>query len=295
MNQDITFRSQSSGKIIQVPISSVATIEYSTTYGSVQRKNLDRVITVYSNVIEGYNATEVNNQLRELMTEFSMPEGYKYEFTGEQQEQAESADFLARAMLIAISLIMIILVTQFNSVVKPAIIMVSVVLSTIGVFGGLATFKMDFIVIMTGIGIVSLAGVVVNNAIVLIDYINLLKLRKKNELGIDLAANLPIDESMECIIQAGKTRLRPVLLTAITTILGLLPLASGLNIDFETMLSKFDPDIYFGGTSAAFWGSMSWTVIFGLTFATFLTLIIIPAMYHALYQVKLWGLKVLGK
>ncbi|MFU8842996.1 MAG: efflux RND transporter permease subunit, partial [Bacteroidales bacterium] len=291
LNQNITFRSQSSGKIIQVPISAVADIEYSTTYGSVLRKNLNRVITIYSNVIEGYNATEINNQLRDLMANFAMPEGYRYEFTGEQQEQEESAAFLSRAMLIALSLILIILVSQFNSVVKPVIIMISVLLSTIGVFGGLATFKMDFIVIMTGVGIVSLAGVVVNNAIVLIDYINLVKQRRKKELGLPLTSNLPLADSVECIMEAGKTRLRPVLLTAITTIFGLLPLASGVNIDFEGMFSRFEPNIYFGGTNAAFWGPMSWTIIFGLTFATFLTLIIVPAIYHVLYKVKLWTLR----
>ena len=295
MNQDITFRSQTSGKIIQVPISAVASVEYSTTYGSVMRKDLNRVVTIWSNVVEGYNATEINNQLRDLMKQFEMPAGYKYEFTGEQQEQEESTAFLARAMLIAVSLIMIILVSQFNSVVKPAIIMSSVVLSTIGVFGGLGTFKMDFVVIMTGIGIVSLAGVVVNNAIVLIDYINLLKMRKRKEMGLEPTANLPIKESVECIIEAGNTRLRPVLLTAITTILGLIPLASGLNFNFETLLSEFDPQIYFGGTNAAFWGPMSWTIIFGLTFATFLTLLVVPAMYHVLYKVKLWGISVFGK
>lgn len=295
LNQRITFRSASTGKIIQVPISAVADIEYSTTYGSVMRKDLNRVVTVWSNVVEGYNATEINNHLRELLANYKLPEGYKYEFTGEQQEQEESAEFLAWAMMIAISIMAIILVSQFNSVVKPAIILFSVVLSTIGVFGGLGTFKMDFIVIMTGIGIVSLAGVVVNNAIVLIDYINLLKSRKKRELGIAPNANLSINDSMDCIVNAGKTRLRPVLLTAITTILGLIPLASGLNIDFVRGLSTFDFNIYFGGGNADFWGPMSWTIIFGLTFATFLTLIIVPAMYQAFYSVKLWGIKVFSK
>ncbi len=140
-----------------------------------------------------------------------------------------------------------------------------------------------------------MAGVVVNNAIVLIDYINLLKIRKKKELGIDTNADLSLADSKDCIVNAGKTRLRPVLLTAITTILGLIPLASGLNIDFEGGLTRFDPNIYFGGTNAAFWGSMSWTIIFGLTFATFLTLVIVPSMYQALYSVKLWGVKVFSK
>ena len=287
MNKRITFRSQSSGKIIQIPISAVADFTYSTTFGAVKRKDLDRVITVYSNVIEGYNATEINEQLKPILASFPFPEGYGYQFTGEQEEQQESMEFLFNALLIAMALIMLILVSQFNSVIKPLIIMTSVLLSTIGVFGGIATFKMDFVVILMGIGIVSLAGVVVNNAIVLIDYINLTKLRKKKELGMAEDADLSVIDSLECIVMAGKTRLRPVLLTAITTILGLLPMAVGFNIDFEAGLADFKPNIYFGGDMASFWGPFAWTVIFGLSFATFLTLVIVPALYHILYIAKL--------
>ena len=293
INQRITFRSQSSGKIVQVPISAVVDFEYSTTYGAITRIDRDRVITIYSNVLLGYNATEINNELKEIMAGFEMPPGYGYEFTGEQEEQAESMAFLATAMLIAIVLIAIILVSQFNSFVKPAMILFTVLLSTIGVFGGLATFRMDFVVIMTGIGIVSLAGVVVNNGIVLIDYIGLLKQRKRKELGLPQGAQLPSDVAMQCIVDGGKTRLRPVLLTAITTILGLIPLAIGLNIDILSFLNTFDPRIYFGGDNVAFWGPMSWTVIFGLSFATFLTLVIVPSMYHVLVlaQQKIRGTK----
>lgn len=287
LNQRVTFRSQSSGQIVQVPISAVADASYSTTYGAIKRKDMDRMITLYSNVIEGYNATEINDQLKALLENFEMPAGYDYAFTGEQQEQAESFAFLERAMLIALSLILIILVSQFNSIVKPLIIIASVIFSTIGVFGGIATFNMNFVVIMTGIGIVSLAGIVVNNAIVLIDYIDLLKRRKRKELGLDEDAVLSKEINKECVVEGGKTRLRPVLLTAITTILGLLPLASGLNIDFVSLLENFDPKIYFGGDNVAFWGPISWTIIFGLTFSTFLTLVIVPAMYHLFYLVKL--------
>ncbi len=286
MNQKITFRSATTGQIIQIPISAVADIEYSTTYGAVQRKDLERVVTIYSNVIEGYNANEINDQLRLLMEDYDFPEGYRYEFTGEQEEQKESMAFLTRAMLIALSLILIILVSQFNSGVKPLIILASIVLSTIGVFGGLATFRMDFVLIMTGIGIVSLAGVVVNNAIVLIDYIDLLKRRKRKELGMEDNALLSGKEAFACVVEGGKTRLRPVLLTAITTILGLMPLAVGLNINFASLLTDFDPQIYWGGDNVAFWGPMSWTIIFGLSFATLLTLIVVPSMYHILYLTK---------
>jgi len=279
LNQRVTFRSASTGKIKQVPISAVTDASYSTSYGAIKRKDLKRMITLYSNVIKGYNATDINDQLKELLKNYDMPAGYSYAFTGEQQEQEESLAFLSRALLIAIALIMIILVSQFNSIIKPVIIIITVIFSTIGVFGGLATFNMDFIVIMTGIGIVSLAGIVVNNAIVLIDYIDLLKARKRKELGLEEKSDLPVNIIRQCVIEGGKTRLRPVLLTAITTILGLLPLASGLNIDIISLLENFDAKIYFGGDNVAFWGPISWTIIFGLTFSTFLTLIIVPCMY----------------
>ncbi len=274
-----------------IPLSSVASFEYSTTFSSVRRKDLDRVITLYSNVIEGYNANTVNIQLAALMENFEMPPGYRYEFTGEQQEQDESSAFLGNAMLIALALIMLILVTQFNSIIRSLIIFSSIIFSTIGVFGGLWTFNMDFVIIMTGIGIISLAGIVVNNAIVLVDYIELLKERKRKELGIPDGDFLPLDIATQCIIDAGKTRLRPVLLTAITTILGLLPMAVGLNFDFEGLFSNYNPNMYFGGDMAAMWAPMSWTVIFGLTFSTFLTLVIVPVMYRmtVLAQKKVMG------
>ena len=280
MNQKMTFQDKK-GKWMQIPISSVASFSYNTTYGAIKRKDLDRVITIYSNVLEGYNANEINDKLKEILKKNRnlFKDGEKYKFTGEQEEQAESMSFLIAALGIAVSIILLILVSQFNSLIKPLIIISSIVLSTIGVFGGIATFKMDIVIVMTGIGIVSLAGVVVNNAIVLIDYIDLLKLKRKRELGLDEEDILPIKDATDCIIQGGKTRLRPVLLTAITTILGLLPMALGLNINFETMLSQFDPRISFGGDMADMWAPLSWTVIFGLTFATFLTLIIVPVMY----------------
>lgn len=286
LNQKVTFRSATTGQIMQVPISAVADAYYSSSYGSVLRKDLNRVITIYSNVLKGYNATEINNQLKELLADYEMPEGYSYQFTGEQEEQAESMAFLMMALLIAVSVIIVIIVTQFNSWVKPAMIIFTVLLSTIGVFGGLGTFKMDFVVTMTGIGIVALAGVVVNNAIVLIDYIGLLKKRKKEALGLNEDDLLPDDLAKEAIVEGGKTRLRPVLLTAITTILGLIPLASGVNIDIVSFLQDFDPHIYWGGSNVKFWGPISWTIIFGLSFATFLTLIVLPAMYHMFYSVK---------
>lgn len=279
LNQKVIFREN--GITYLLPISALADIKYQSTYSSIRRKDMKRVITLSSGVIEGYNPTKVNEQIASvLQNSIQMPEGYKYEFTGEQQEMAESMAFLMNAMLIAIAIIILILVTQFNSGIKPLIIMASVLFSTIGVFGGLATFKMDFIVVMTGIGIVSLAGIVVNNAIVLVDYIELLKNRKRKELGMEPDAFLPLKEATECVVEAGRTRLRPVLLTAITTVLGLISLAIGLNFDFEGLFSSYKPEIYFGGDQVMFWGPISWTVIFGLTFSTFLTLIIVPVMYR---------------
>jgi multidrug efflux pump len=278
VNKKINFRDKFGNKK-EVPISAVAQLEYGSTYGSVRRKDLNKVITIFSNVTDGYNPTEINNQLKELVSNYDIPDGLTVKFTGEQEEQAKSMQFLLRALFIAVSVIFLIIVAQFNSVTTPFIIMASVVLSTIGVFLGLLIFNMDFVVIMTGIGIISLAGVVVNNAIVLIDYTNLVRIRRRDELGIQEGEYLSYDELLSSIIQGGKTRLRPVLLTAITTVLGLIPLAIGMNINFATLFSSFDPQFYVGGDNAAFWGPMAWTVIFGLTFATFLTLVIVPVMY----------------
>jgi len=286
LNQKISFRSNT-GALMQVPISSVARFQYGTTFGAVNRLKMERVITMWSNIIEGYNANAVNSRLQELMKRYPMPDGFSYKFTGEQQEQAETSSFLARVMLIALALISMILVLQFNSFVRPLIIMITVVFSTIGVFGGLALFKMDFVILMTGIGIISLAGVVVNNAIVLVDYTDFLKANAKKRLGLDEDDELSLPDTKDCIQQAGRTRLRPVLLTAITTILGLLPMAVGLNIDFAALLSEFNPHIYLGGDNAIFWGPMSWTVIFGLSFTTVLTLVLVPNMYYLSHRLKL--------
>lgn len=263
-----------------IPLSAVADFDYSSTFSSVRRKDLDRVITLESNVVEGYNPTKVNNDIKKIMARFDLPPGYKYEFTGEQQEQDESFAFLKTAMIIAVSLIFLILVTQFNSVIRTGIIIMTVLFSTIGVFGGLATFKMPFVIIMTGIGIISLAGIVVNNAIVLIDYTELLRARRRKDLGLEENALLPLEEANECLVQAGKTRLRPVLLTAITTLLGLIPMAIGMNFDFAGFLHNWDPNFYIGGDQANFWGPLAWTIIFGLTFSTFLTLVIVPVMFR---------------
>ncbi|MEK0441343.1 MAG: hypothetical protein RL403_321 [Bacteroidota bacterium] len=278
VNKKIGFRDKFGDKR-EVPISAVADIQYGSTYGSVKRKDSEKVVSMFSNVLDGYNPTEINAQIKDLMGAYPVPEGITVKYTGEQEEQAKSQAFLLRALGIAVSLIFLIIVAQFNSVVSPFIIMTSVLFSTIGVFLGLVIFNMDFVVIMTGIGIISLAGVVVNNAIVLIDYTDLVRSRKREELGIQKGSYLALPDLLASIVEAGKTRLRPVLLTAITTVLGLIPLAIGMNINFATLLSEFDPQFYVGGDNAAFWGPMAWTVIFGLTFATVITLVLVPVMY----------------
>ena len=281
MNQLVTFRSQATGKIVQVPISAVAGYEFDNSFNSIKRLDSERLITVYSNVIEGYNATEIVNRLKAELQDFELPVGYNLKFTGQQEEQDESSAFLGTALLMAVALIALILVSQFNSAAKPLIIIMTVLFSTIGVFLGLGIFRMDFVVIMTGIGIVSLAGIVVNNGIVLIDFIELSRQRLREQAGKEDDPDylLPDEDLRHAIAFAGKVRLRPVLLTAITTVLGLLPLAVGLNIDFIGLLQKYDANIYFGGDNAIFWSPMAWTVIFGLVFATFLTLILVPVMY----------------
>ncbi len=297
MDQKITFRDPSNGKISQVPISSVASAKKTSTYSSVKRKNMNRMISVTSNVLDGYNANEVVAKIKKAVADYELPEENNMKFAGEQEDQAKESAFLMNALLIAVFLIFLIIVSQFNSLSTPVIIVGSVVFSLIGVFLGLVIFRMDFVVIMTMIGIISLAGIVVNNAIVLLDYTNLVIARKMSKLNMDpeKGDKLSVPEIIQAIAEGGKTRLRPVLLTAITTVLGLLPLATGMNIDFFGLLRDWNPDIYLGGENVMFWGPMSWAIIFGLVFATFLTLVIVPVMYYLLIRLKYkMGLKARG-
>ena len=287
LNQKITFRNQSTGRIKQVPISAVAKTENNNNFSAVKRIDLDRVVTIYSNVLSGYNATDVNDKIRALIEKYEVPNGVEVSFTGEQEKQAEEMAFLSRALLIAVLLIFLILVAQFNSAINPIIISISVFLSLIGVLFGLLIFRMDFVILMTMIGIISLAGIVVNNAIVLIDYINLIVKRKREELNLSSKEKLSVDQLLECVVEGGKTRLRPVLLTAITTILGLFPLALGINLNFKTLITELNPNFYIGGENVAFWGPMGWAIIFGLTFATFLTLVVVPILYFLSNKIKL--------
>ena len=294
LDQKITFRNQSDGQIKQVPISAVATTENQSSFSAIKRINLDRVVTVYSNVLNDYNPTEVNDKIRAVTEKFEVPKDITINFTGEQEKQAQEMAFLSRALLIAVLLIFLILVAQFNSATTPIIISISVFLSLIGVLFGLLIFRMDFVVLMTMIGIISLAGIVVNNAIVLIDYINLTMIRKRRELGLEETDKLTAALLVECVIEAGRTRLRPVLLTAITTILGLLPLALGININFRTLITQLNPNFYIGGENVAFWGPMGWAIIFGLSFATFLTLVVVPILYYLINKLKTKKVKVIS-
>ena len=280
LNKNITFRNQSNGRIYQVPISSFASMKMSNTYSSIKRKDLDKVITISSNVTSGYNPTNVNSKIDMALKKYSFPNGYTYKFGGEQQEQEVEMAFLSNAFMIALFLVFIIIVAQFNKIITPLIIMSSIILSTIGVFLGLLIFKMDFVVVMTMIGVISLIGIVVNNAIVLIDFIELNRKRKMLK-----SSKLNLNDIIECISDAGKTRLRPVILTALTTILGLMPLAIGMNFDFVNFFKFYEISFYLGGDNMVFFGPIAWAIIFGLSFATFLTLLVIPSMY--LIQVKL--------
>ena len=256
---------------VQVPLPAVASWQVEESYSGINRKDLDRVVTISADVRAGNNANavlaEVQATLRPYETE--LPSGYRLSYTGQQQEQQESEQFLGGAFIMALFLIGLILVSQFDSVLKPVLILSTVLLSTVGVLVGLLVFRMPFGVIMSGVGVISLAGIVVNNAIVLVDYIGILRTRD----GVG---------ERESLIQGGLTRFRPVTLTAITTVVGLIPLAIGLNFDFEGLYTRLRPDLYWGGEQAAWWGSMAIAVIAGLTFATFLTLVLLPVMHSLL-------------
>ncbi len=286
MNQKITFRNPANGRIAQIPINAVADIDYKSTYTSINRNDQERIITITSNVLDGYNANEIVGVLKDKLEDFDMPKGYSYAFTGQQEEMEEQIAFLSKALLIALFSIFLIIVAQFNSILSPIIILLSVLFSLIGVLLGYLFTGMDFIIVMSGVGIISLAGIVVNNAIVLIDYTNLVIQRKREALGYSHMNQLSVEDIKEAIVVGGATRLRPVLLTAITTVLGLIPLAIGLNINFFTLITDSDPQFFIGGDNAVFWGTMAKTVIYGLIFATFLTLVVVPVMYWLFYRAQ---------
>jgi multidrug efflux pump subunit AcrB len=242
-----------------IPLSSLANVEYAGGLGSINRIDQKRVITVESEV-EGRLPNDALAEVKQKLADYRPPVGYTLTFTGQQKRQKEASDFLSKAFIIALFLIALVLITQFNSVALSGIVMVSVLLSLVGVFIGLLVTRFPFGIIMTGIGVISLAGVVVNNAIVLIDYIQILRKR-----------GMP---PREALARAGMVRLRPVLLTAVTTILGLLPMALGISFDFREL------KLIIGSGSSQWWGPMAVAVIFGLAFATLLTLVVVPTMYE---------------
>jgi multidrug efflux pump subunit AcrB len=289
-NQNIVFRDMASGKVKEIPISAVATQKNNSGFSAIKHRKVKRVVTVYSALAPGEtDAAAVVGKIQKEMANFTdLPEGIKIDYTGQIEEQNKQMAFLVGAFFSGLALIFFILIFQFNSVSKPGIIMLAIFLSFIGVFGGLVISGASFVIMMTMMGIISLAGIVVNNGVVLLDYTQLLIDRKKVELGLDENAYLDKENLFESIVRAGRARLRPVLLTAITTILGLIPLAIGLNINFFTLFSEFDANIYFGGDNVVFWGPLAWTVIYGLFVATFLTLIVVPILFYLITRFKMW-------
>ena len=262
------------GQIRQVPISAFADIHYSNTYGGVKRKDQKRIISLSSNVLTGFNEQEVVAAVTREVANFKTPQGISMKMGGQQEEQAETMSFLGSAMMIAMGLIFMILILQFNSFSRTLIIMSEIIFSMIGVFLGVSIFGNDFSIVMSGVGIVALAGIVVRNGILLVEFIDLM-----------------LKEGMEpydAIVEAGKTRMTPVLLTALSTTLGLIPLGIGLNIDFASLFSELNPHIYLGGDNVAFWGPLAWSMIYGLIFATFLTLILVPVLMLLSFRFKAW-------
>ena len=288
--QRIIFRDPANGQIKEVPVSAVASARNTSGFSSIKHKNGKRVITLYSALTPGGNATEIVDQIQKEMQSFGdLPDGVTIDYTGQIEEQNKQQSFLMGAFFTGLALIFFILIFQFSGISKPLIIMIAIFLSLIGVFGGLMVTGWPFVIMMTMMGIIALAGIVVNNGVVLLDYIQILIDRKFTELGVDEKTLLDRETLTAIVINGGKARLRPVLLTAITTVLGLVPLAIGLNINFITMFTRFDPQVYVGGDNVIFWGPLAWTVIFGLVVATFLTLIIVPVLYHITYRMK-WAI-----
>ena len=287
-NQNIIFRDPANGQIKEIPVTALIERKNTTSFNAIKHRQLNRVVTLYSPVLADFNANAVVDQIKNALVSYKLPKDVQFKFSGEIEEQEKNMDFLSNALLSALGLILLLLVFQFNSISKPLIILLSIFLSFTGVFLGLIAFQMPFVILMTMMGIIALAGIVVNNGVVLLDYTQLLIDRKSLELELPEDSLLEKKEVTLAIIEGGTARLRPVILTAITTVLGLIPLAIGLNIDFFALFSEWDPKIYIGGDNVIFWGPLAWTVIFGLTFATFLTLVIVPATFSIVYSIKIW-------
>jgi multidrug efflux pump len=272
-NLKITYRDLATGGAIrQVPISAFTDVRYTTTYSNIKHKQQRRVLTLGSNVIKPYNVNEVNANILRAINNFKTPQSVSIKMGGGQEDQAEAMNFLLGALATSFGLILIILMIQFNSTGKTLIILSEILFSIIGVLLGVSIFKMTISIVMTGVGIIALAGVVVRNGILLVEFTDMLM-----EQGASIH---------DAVVEAGHTRMTPVLLTATSAILGLIPLAVGFNIDFVGLFTHFSPHIHFGGDNVAFWGPLAWTMIFGLGFATIITLILVPCMYLIRYRIK---------
>lgn len=280
MNIYISYMDFSTGSFRQVPISSIARVHYGNTISVINRKNQNRVVTLSSDISTGYNASEVVPQVQDLIASVDVPEGYEIKMTGEQEQQQETGNFLGVAFLGALAMMFFIMVVQFNSVVKPLIIFTTVMFSLIGVAIGFSVTRMTMSIVMTGVGVFALAGIVIRNGILLIEFID--ELRERGENVYD------------AVVDGGAVRMTPVILTASAAILGLIPLAIGLNLDFAKLFSEFEPDFYLGGDNVMFWGPLSWTMIYGLIVATFLTLLVVPTMYILGYKTREWIRRKLG-
>jgi multidrug efflux pump len=269
MNMRLTFRDFNTNSIKQIPLNAVATVDYTNTSGGIRRKNMKRTIQLQSNVLDEKKTEKINADLAlkldEFKSRYKIPADVTVKQTGISEQQQETLSFLGKSLIYALLLIFLILVMQFNSLSKPFIVLTEIFFSIIGVLIGYAVTGMTIASIMLGVGVVGLAGIVVKNGILLIEFTDELRMR-----GF---------RTREAAIQAGKIRIIPVMLTAIATILGLLPLAIGMNIDFVSLLTHLNPHLFFGGDSVVFWGPLSWTIIFGLVFAFFLTLVMVPSMY----------------
>ncbi|MDN3678208.1 efflux RND transporter permease subunit [Flavobacterium paronense] len=287
-NQSLTFRNQANGQMMQVPISAVSQTEKTNTYNQIKRKNYKRILTIYSNVLTGYNGDAITKQIGTELNNYQLPKGISYSFSGVQEEQGKNQSFLMFALFLAMAGITIIIVLQFNSVSKTIVILFTVLLSFSGVFYGYVIANMDFVILMTMMGIISLAGIVVKNGIVLMDFFVLLLDKKVADKGVESHNDLSLEEIKVVIIESGKSRLRPVLLTALTAVLGLIPLAIGLNFDFFGLITDLNPHIYMGGDNVIFWSPLAWTIIFGLTYATVLTLVMVPVMFYLVKRTKYW-------
>lgn len=272
MNIQIQFMDMGTGLFKKLPVSTIAQIQYNESFSSINRKNQKRMVTLSSNLTKDGNANEINAQIKTIVADMNLPEGYEIVQSGEQEKQKETSDFLGVAFLAALALMFLIMVIQFNSTIKPLMMFTTVVFSLIGVFIGITAFGMTLSIVMTGVGIFAMAGIVIRNGILMIEFID--EMRSNGLQVVDAA------------IEAGTIRMTPVLLTAVSTILGLIPLALGMNIDFVAMFTELNPHLHFGGDNVAFWGPLAWTMIFGLTIATLLTLLVLPAMYIMAYNFK---------